>query len=201
MFDRRWLKWWTALMMTIFTVGFIYLGHYCTEKACSVPHRSSTAGSGYRKWRRSGFDDVPTVPNRMLESDLDVDSKCEFCSQRKLKFDVESDGDVMVFLHIQKTGGTTFGKHLVQDAGWPCACYRNRKRCDCQNSKGRPWLFSRYSTGWACGLHADWTELHDCIQAALDVREGHTRNRRSVTISSRIQGLLSAEVEKMVGSR
>lgn len=23
--------------------------------------------------------------------------------------------DVMVFLHIQKTGGTSFGKHLVQD--------------------------------------------------------------------------------------
>ena len=76
MFDRRWFKWWTALMMTIFTVGFIYLGHYCTEKACSVPHRSSTTGSGdgsgYRKWRRSGpagFDD--DVPNRMLESDFD----------------------------------------------------------------------------------------------------------------------------------
>jgi hypothetical protein len=35
--------------------------------------------------------------------------------------------DVMVFLHIQKTGGTIFGKHLVQDLNL-------RRRCEC--SKG-----------------------------------------------------------------
>ena len=35
-----------------------------------------------------------------------------------------SASDVMVFLHIQKTGGTTFGKHLVQDIDLeePCKC-------------------------------------------------------------------------------
>lgn len=30
------------------------------------------------------------------------------------QFDMNAH-DVMVFLHIQKTGGTSFGKHLVQD--------------------------------------------------------------------------------------
>lgn len=30
------------------------------------------------------------------------------------QFDMDAH-DVMVFLHIQKTGGTSFGKHLVQD--------------------------------------------------------------------------------------
>lgn len=31
-------------------------------------------------------------------------------------FQFDMDGhDVMVFLHIQKTGGTSFGKHLVRD--------------------------------------------------------------------------------------
>lgn len=30
------------------------------------------------------------------------------------QFDLDAH-DVMVFLHIQKTGGTSFGKHLVQD--------------------------------------------------------------------------------------
>lgn len=30
------------------------------------------------------------------------------------QFDIEAH-DVMVFLHIQKTGGTSFGKHLVMD--------------------------------------------------------------------------------------
>ncbi|QQP38005.1 Heparan-sulfate 6-O-sulfotransferase [Caligus rogercresseyi] len=34
--------------------------------------------------------------------------------------------DVMIFLHIQKTGGTTFGKHLVQDINLesPCSCIK-----------------------------------------------------------------------------
>lgn len=30
------------------------------------------------------------------------------------RFDLDAH-DVMVFLHIQKTGGTSFGKHLVMD--------------------------------------------------------------------------------------
>lgn len=30
------------------------------------------------------------------------------------QFDMDAH-DVMVFLHIQKTGGTSFGRHLVQD--------------------------------------------------------------------------------------
>jgi len=28
-------------------------------------------------------------------------------------------------------------------------------------------LFSRYSTGWRCGLHADWTELTGCVDKYL----------------------------------
>ena len=31
------------------------------------------------------------------------------------------------------------------------------------------WLFSRYSTGWKCGLHPDWTELVGCVDAYLQV--------------------------------
>ncbi|XP_077622910.1 heparan-sulfate 6-O-sulfotransferase 1 [Crocuta crocuta] len=34
--------------------------------------------------------------------------------ERSLRFDMKGD-DVIVFLHIQKTGGTTFGRHLVQN--------------------------------------------------------------------------------------
>ena len=75
--------------------------------------------------------------------------------QRKSKF---SDGDVnppiyklninndvLVFLHIQKTGGSTFGKHLVNDLSVKpaCSCSSTRKRCDCHNRDGKTWLFSR----------------------------------------------------------
>nr|CAG4641227.1 EOG090X0E58 [Eulimnadia texana] len=90
--------------------------------------------------------------------------------------------DVLVFLHIQKTGGTIFGRHLVRDLDLdkPCVCHRKRKRCDCFRpfSKTRQWLFSRYSTGWKCGLHADWTELTPCVDQALDLYEGTPMKRR-----------------------
>jgi len=100
--------------------------------------------------------------------------------ERTFRFD--ADHDVLVFLHAQKTGGSTFGRHLVRDtvAGVPapCVCRRRRKRCDCGDGVGRQWLFSRYSSGWVCGLHADWTELHDCVPSYLDKREGQRRQRR-----------------------
>lgn len=41
-----------------------------------------------------------------------------------------------------------------------CTCQRKKKRCYCfRPNRNENWLFSRYSTGWKCGLHADWTEL------------------------------------------
>jgi len=45
----------------------------------------------------------------------------------------ESGSDVMVILHIQKTGGTTFEKHIVQDLTLqqPCVCWKRKKRCSC----------------------------------------------------------------------
>ena len=66
-------------------------------------------------------------------------------------FNLTSKTDVMVFLHIQKTGGTTFGKHLVQDIDLeqPCDCRKKRRRrkfhCDCfrPGTKDSNWLFSR----------------------------------------------------------
>ena len=36
--------------------------------------------------------------------------------------------------------------------------------CTCPRRLGKEtWLFSRYTTGWKCGVHADWTMLQDCI--------------------------------------
>ncbi|NXG54640.1 H6ST2 sulfotransferase, partial [Hemiprocne comata] len=74
-------------------------------------------------------------------------------------------GDLIVFLHIQKTGGTTFGRHLVRNIQLeqPCECRAGQKKCTCHRpGKRETWLFSRFSTGWSCGLHADWTELTNC---------------------------------------
>ncbi|KYO40414.1 hypothetical protein Y1Q_0013229 [Alligator mississippiensis] len=92
---------------------------------------------------------------------------------RDLAFDMKGDG-VIVFLHIQKTGGTTFGRHLVQNVRLevPCDCRPGQKKCTCYRPNRREtWLFSRFSTGWSCGLHADWTELTSCVPGVLDRRD------------------------------
>ncbi|KAL3848443.1 hypothetical protein ACJMK2_019300 [Sinanodonta woodiana] len=104
--------------------------------------------------------------------------------ERDYHFDAEG-ADVMVFLHMQKTGGTSLGRHLVRnlDLHKPCICTKKKKRCDCLTKKNTIWLFSRYSTGWACGLHADWTELKECVEDAMNRKEGFTRKRRYYFIS------------------
>ena len=95
--------------------------------------------------------------------------------------------DVMVFLHMQKTSGTMFGLHLVDiDATPSCHCSvvgyqtwlgegpRNKTlpslvgKCTCPRTptSSKPeeqWLFSRYTFGWPCGVHADWTLLKECV--------------------------------------
>lgn len=132
-----------------------------------------------------------------------------------------SGSDVLVILHIQKTGGTSFEKHIVQDLDVekPCICWKRRKRCKCprptfsktSNSQFSrscsiqvpsllfikylwfsttgnslesrkenvdSWLFSRFSTGWICGLHADWTELTSCVDEELRRAHGSATRRR-----------------------
>ncbi|VDN50944.1 unnamed protein product [Dracunculus medinensis] len=115
-------------------------------------------------------------------------TRWNYCFNRILedsdnRFNMEGN-DVIVFLHIQKTAGTSFERSLVKylNISRPCTCHMGKKRCICY----RPgqdksiWLFSRYSTGWICGLHADFTELFvsGCIDNALDRKEGIHRNRR-----------------------
>ncbi|CAJ1058754.1 heparan-sulfate 6-O-sulfotransferase 2 isoform X2 [Xyrichtys novacula] len=92
---------------------------------------------------------------------------------RDVDFNIKGD-DVIVFLHIQKTGGTTFGRHLVRNIQLerPCECHAGQKKCTCYRpGKKETWLFSRFSTGWSCGLHADWTELTSCVPSRMDSRE------------------------------
>nr|CAX73415.1 heparan sulfate 6-O-sulfotransferase 1a [Schistosoma japonicum] len=83
--------------------------------------------------------------------------------------DNKSSVSVLVFVHIQKTAGTLVERRLVKDGlvGKTCHCF-GRKRCNCQNPDGNTWLVSRYSTGWLCGLHADLTELNECIDNKLN---------------------------------
>ncbi|XP_016134427.1 heparan-sulfate 6-O-sulfotransferase 1-B-like [Sinocyclocheilus grahami] len=100
--------------------------------------------------------------------------------ERKLDFEIKGE-DVIVFLHIQKTGGTTFGRHLVQNVRLelPCDCRPGQKKCTCYRpNRKETWLFSRFSTGWSCGLHADWTELTNCVPGVLNKKESKSNKTR-----------------------
>lgn len=93
------------------------------------------------------------------------------------------EADVMVFLHMQKTSGSQFGKHLVHhlqlSSRCQCGTGRNPRilRCRCprpasengtRHRAGETWLFSSASVGWMCGIHATWTELVSCVPTQLD---------------------------------
>lgn len=102
--------------------------------------------------------------------------------ERTVDFEIKGE-DVIVFLHIQKTGGTTFGRHLVQNVRLevPCDCRPGQKKCTCYRpNRKETWLFSRFSTGWSCGLHADWTELTNCVPGVLNKRENKSKKLRYV---------------------
>ena len=48
-------------------------------------------------------------------------------------------------------------------------CSVGYKKCTCHwPGKRETWLFSRFSTGWSCGLHANWTKLTRCVPAVVD---------------------------------
>lgn len=141
------------LLICFFFSTFAILFLYCDQKQCLFTQKTNLYSIDLN------FD------RKLLDKDYDLDLE---------------DEDVLVFLHMQKTGGTTFGKHLVKnlDVDQPCECSKGIKRCNCLTRKQTVWLFSRYSTGWACGLHADWTELKGCVDKEMDKQEGLHRKRR-----------------------
>ena len=146
----------------------VYFGFYCPDRVCALSPGSPTPPYTNR-------DEMDAYMNGEM-------SRYEFHNRDLLRdydFDIEGE-EVLVFLHIQKTGGTTFGKHLVKNMQLenPCKCFRGRKRCDCYNSSSHIWLFSRFSVGWPCGLHADWTELTNCVETELDKQEDLHRKRK-----------------------
>lgn len=176
------------LLILIFLggTGIIFIGHYCPDPLCSVrsmprvKDKLGDIGDGINH-----FHLQTDVVGKPLSDTLRSGTGPSFedVISRDFQFDIE-DHDVIVFLHIQKTGGTTFGKHLVGDLDLArsCACHRKvKKRCTCLRpgvNSDEMWLFSRHSTGWKCGLHADWTELTSCVDDMMDKIEDHEIKRR-----------------------
>ncbi|KAJ8920720.1 hypothetical protein NQ315_004859 [Exocentrus adspersus] len=147
--------------------GIFGFGYFCPDKVCALSSKESSV--------LLEDDFVKPLARASSKVGLSYDDMVN----EDLFFDMDSH-DVVVFLHMQKTGGTSFGKHLVHDLDLkrPCKCPRKRKRCYCfRPHSNQSWLFSRYTTGWRCGLHADWTELTSCVNEKLDKLEDVVKRR------------------------
>jgi len=92
------------------------------------------------------------------------------------------DADTIVFLHIQKTGGSYFlTKLYTLDVGTPCHLQTKRKSLSkeftfCPRPGGSlykdTWIFSTKTFGWVCGVHPTWTEYKDCVPSIMDQKLG-----------------------------
>lgn len=169
------------LMALLF--GGIMIQYVCPSKSeCQILHQlgswlSSGSASGSRirgKETQDGLQRDPYIAeDRALARFVPRFNFTISDLIRVIDFNIKGD-DVIVFLHIQKTGGTTFGRHLVRNIQLerPCECHAGQKKCTCfRPGKKETWLFSRFSTGWSCGLHADWTELTSCVPSRMDSGE------------------------------
>ncbi|XP_035018179.1 heparan-sulfate 6-O-sulfotransferase 2 [Hippoglossus stenolepis] len=169
------------LMSLLF--GVIMVQYVCPSRSeCRMLHQLGSwlkvGGATGSRSRGNGAQDGPQKDPYIAEDGALVRfvPRFNFTNadlNRGVDFNIKGD-DVIVFLHIQKTGGTTFGRHLVRNIQLerPCECHAGQKKCTCYRpGKKETWLFSRFSTGWSCGLHADWTELTKCVPSRMDTKE------------------------------
>uniref|UniRef100_A0A182P2C2 Heparan-sulfate 6-O-sulfotransferase n=1 Tax=Anopheles epiroticus TaxID=199890 RepID=A0A182P2C2_9DIPT len=108
-----------CLFLTI--AGIIGFGYYCPDQVCALSRRDVTSsaglgmsGGGSGPELTAGYEHdnlgKPVQQNLLANPGLSY----EEVLNDDFQFDMNAH-DVMVFLHIQKTGGTSFGKHLVRD--------------------------------------------------------------------------------------
>ncbi|XP_034614138.1 heparan-sulfate 6-O-sulfotransferase 3 [Trachemys scripta elegans] len=177
--DERLHKWLLPPLLTLLFVLIMYqyVSPSCPGAACPRRPPATHRGAPARGAQQPQEEGAAALPRLVPKFPF---ARAELC--RRVQFDMRGR-DVIVFLHIQKTGGTTFGRHLVRNIRLeqPCYCRAGQKKCTCHRPGGDKdtWLFSRFSTGWSCGLHADWTELTSCVPAAMDKKQTSQKLKRN----------------------
>ncbi|KAG7501919.1 heparan-sulfate 6-O-sulfotransferase 3-B-like [Solea senegalensis] len=174
------------IFIPIAAVLFLMIGYqYVCPADSNTCFFSSEEPGLVERYSGSGFHLVYTEPDADEEElQSKITARFNFTDReldRHVDFNIRGD-DVMVFLHIQKTGGTTFGRHLVKNIQLeqPCDCMPGQRKCTCHRpGKAESWLFSRFSTGWSCGLHADWTELTSCVPVVMNKRDKKSKIKRN----------------------
>jgi len=103
----NWKKFVVLLISCVLVCVFVFL-YICGDGVCGTESNISPAGPGLKKTQISvAFDEYRNGRLPYNKFDQPVVG-----GLHHVDFD---DEDVLVFLHIQKTGGTTFGRHLVRN--------------------------------------------------------------------------------------
>jgi hypothetical protein len=107
--------------------------------------------------------------------------------QASKTIDFNTTTDLLVFLHIQKTGGSDFDRSIVKNLmSFDKSSQKWRKSCESRQELQKKfkykkfycprditsldkndfinnWYFSRQTFGWYCGLHVDYAGLKSCL--------------------------------------
>ena len=90
-------------------------------------------------------------------------------------FSITHPSHIIVFLHIQKTGGSSLEDSLVNNiVNYTCPgemkllkkkskLVSRKHRCFKPDSE-QQWIFTRKTVGWPCGVHVDYTTLSPCAR-------------------------------------
>ncbi|OQR80201.1 heparan-sulfate 6-O-sulfotransferase 1-like [Tropilaelaps mercedesae] len=107
-----------------FCLKYVYLGEL------EIP--SGVTGAVSARTRLLDLPLVPQLPQRATDENMVAYEQMqpETSEAERARFDMTRRSDVMVFLHIQKTGGTVFERHLIKDLDieHPCVPEPGRKR-------------------------------------------------------------------------
>ena len=99
-FEKSW-KLGLGFVLILCVVGVIYFGYYtCIGSRCALSgNREPIFKSNFEAYFAGRY-----LHNNFTESDLNKD------------YDIDLEGqDIIVFLHMQKTGGSVLGQHLVEN--------------------------------------------------------------------------------------
>lgn len=145
----------------------------------------------HRKWLFEMDNDSMHLQDDQDNRALQVDDPSNF------HFDPSTD--TLVAIHIQKTGGSNFVRHLVtvqRNGQYLCTLKQeavieieknkhqrlkglkglNRNEVSCPRDPKRPaggqWLISEKNLGWICGVHATLMEFEDCLPK-LDIIDNY----------------------------
>ncbi|MCP9265015.1 Heparan-sulfate 6-O-sulfotransferase 3 [Dirofilaria immitis] len=160
-------KWqsWLRLILFIVLVIAIPLGYFIAEKSFNYAANYGYYSSASISLPRYSLDQMREFA---FKNSIATDYKPSFYTRWNLSFNKilddpdngfnMSDNDVIVFLHIQKTAGTSFERFLVKhlNVSAPCICRMGKKRCTCMSpvarfiseyrhvERGATWLAARH---------------------------------------------------------